>query len=397
MKKRQIALNLYQAKQQGQALIIILVFLSAFALTLVLGYQATAIVGKKTSRQSIESVYTYALSEGGIEDAILRLRQDPQIGRSSPQTLELYDNQGHTVSTVVETIGDMDSRTITATGTVNKLQRKTQAVVRLSVAEEGAFRYAIQVGNNGLTMRSNSRIEGNVYSNSNIVGSSQSQITGDAYAHTAISSPDPTVSGTKQLGVPIIDLPYVNIDYWKNKANMNNDPYEGDLNYYGVGESLGPKRINGNLTVNSNSDLIVTGPIYVTGNIVIESNSIFRLDQAFGSQGTVVIADGTITINSNSQVLATSADPKGYLLIISTLSSISPAAILLSSNSTQGLIYAYNGAAELNSNCHLASVTGHQIILNSNAVLTYDTGLGSGEFVIGPGGGWAVLSWKEIE
>jgi len=383
-------------KQQGQALLLVLVFISAFAVTLIIGFQISVLLGQRTSRQSLAAVDTYALSEGGVEDTIMRLRRDPNIGLNSPQTLYLYDESG-TVTTTVEPTAQTNGRRIISLGEINLLERKVQAELIISDAQEASFHYAVQIGNNGLTMYANSRIIGNAYSNGNIVGYSNSIIEGDAYAHGTISSPQPTVTGTKYEGEPQVDLPYIDIDYWKAQANINNDPIEGDYNYYATGETLGPKRINGSFNMYSNSSLTLTGPLYVTGNFEMNSNSILRLSEDFGSQGTIIVVDGVVRINSNTQILPTSADPKGYIMLLSTLNSFSPAAIELNSNATNGLIYAYNGAVQLNSNAHVTSVTGQQVILNSNAVLTYDQGLASAQFITGPGGGWAVLSWREVE
>lgn len=395
--KRKQAPNPRPAAQQGQALILVIVFLLTFALTLVLGYQTTMILGKKTSRQSIQGVHTYALSEGGVEDAIMRLRRDPSIGQNSAQTLTLIADNQDSVSTVVEPTQQINNRKITASGHRNTLTRKIEIKLQISNAQNASFHYAIQTGNDGFLMAANSRLNGNVYTNGSIIGASHSTITGDAWAHTTISSPYPTISGSRHPGAPIVDLPAMDLDYWRQQANINNDAYQGNMTISSA-QDLGPKRINGDLDINGGGDLNIKGPLYITGNFTINPLAALRLSEDFGSSGTIILVDGFIIINSNSSVYATSANPRGYIMLLSANGSISPAAIQISSNTTDGLLYAYNGAVQLNSNCRVTSATGgRQIILNSNAEIVYDIGLANGQFTTGPGGGWAVISWKEVK
>lgn len=389
--------NSRRFRQQGQALILVIIFLLTFALTLVLGYQTTMILGKKTSRQAIQGVNTYALSEGGVEDAIMRLRRDPSIGQNSAQTLNLIEDEQNSVATVVEPTQQINTRKITASGHRNTLTRKIEIKLQISNAQNASFHYAIQTGNDGFLMAANSTLQGNVYTNGAIVGASHSTINGDAWAHTTISSPYPTISGSSHPGAPAVDLPAMDLDYWRQQANINNDAYQGNM-VISSSQNLGPKRINGDLTLNNGGDLNVQGPLYVTGNLTINSHTTLRLSEDFGSYGTIILVDGFIIINSNSYVYATSANPRGYIMLLSTNASISPAAMQISSNTTDGLLYAYNGAVQLNSNCRVTSATGgRQIILNSNAEIVYDIGLANGQFTTGPGGGWAVISWKEVK
>jgi len=159
---------------------------------------------------------------------------------------------------------------------------------------------------------------------------------------------------------------------------------------------LGPKKIQGNLTINSNASLTINGPIYVTGNFAMNSNAKLSLNQSFGSKGTVIIVDGTVIISSNAIIYPTSASPKGYIMIVTTNTSTN--ATEINSNSAGGIFYALNGGIQINSNGHAVCVVGKQLTLNSNATLDYDIGLASSVFTSGPGGSWVAQpeTWKEI-
>ena len=350
------------------------------------------------SREYIQSSYSYknteslSLAESGVDFAIDQLGDDVNYaGTSAPVAL----GNGEYEITVT---GTSSQKIVTGIGYVPnkdnyKAKKTVQTVVSLST-NNISFHYAVQIGAGGLTMRSNSTISGNVYSNANIIGASNSTITGDAYAIGTISAETkPHVTGTRNPGSPVIEMPTIDYDYWKTQATTG-FTYTGNLTFSDT-RSLGPYKIVGDLTLDSGADLTMTGPIYMTGNIIVNSNTNLRISESFGSSGTILINDGNITINSNSIIHTTSANPKGYILLVTT--STNPA-VSLSSNSTNGLFYALEGGITLNSNSRVTSVVGKQLVIESGAELTYDTGLANAQFTTGPGGGWEIQagSWQEL-
>lgn len=341
------------------------------------------------------------LAEAGVDYTIKQLTDNPNYTGTGASPISLGDGEFETTVS-----GSGSSRAITGTAYIpNKANYKQKKVVKLSLtttSDSISFHYAVQIGNDGITMYSNSVINGNAYSNGNITGSGNSEIKGDAYAVGTISSPKPTVNPpyAKYPGSAPSVMPTLDYDYWKEQANINNDPYTGT---YQVTNScpvtkptLGPKKIIGNFTMNSNSCLEITGPIHITGNFEMNSNTGLFLDDDFGSSGTVIIVDGTIKMNSNSYIHTTDSTPKGYILLATTNSSTS--AVELNSNANEGIIYALEGTIQFNSNAHANSVVGKKFVLNSNATLDYDEGLADASFTTGPGGSWTIQkgTWQEL-
>ena len=112
----------------------------------------------------------------------------------------------------------------------------------------------------------------------------------------------------------------------------------------------------------------------------------------------MIIADGIITLE-NSSVSSGSGQAGSYLMYLSTYPGIpSPsAAMILKNFAKSDILYTTNGFVEFENNADLREVTAYGLRLKNSAELTYELGLQSTAFTSGPGGGWVVTSWKEIE
>jgi hypothetical protein len=345
------------------------------------------------SNSSYKKSQALSLAEAGVEKTISELNQDTGYQGTQGAPIQLGNGEIE-----VSISGNGQSRTIESIGYIpnkaNYKQKKTVKMTLLVNSELVSFHYAVQVGNQGITMYSNSNINGNVYSNGSIVGYANSRINGDAYAVGTISSSRPTVSGTKHPDSPPSDMPTLDYDLWRNYSSAGGT-HEGTYELNSGSHELGPMKIHGDFKMNSNSSLTLTGPLYVTGNFEMNSNSRLYLDNDFGSAGTVIIVDGTIRLNSNSYIYTTDTSPKGYILLASA--NTTDSAIELNSNASNGICYALNGGIQFNSNAKVVAVVAKHLILNSNATLDYDTGLINAEFSGGPGGGWSIQTgtWTE--
>jgi len=374
----------------GQAALTAVIFFLFISLAVVFGAAAPALKEMKISKELLSSKESYFFSEGALEDASFRVFS----GKNMPSELVYSDGLFRATTTVSDIIGaGADTKEITVSGAKTDLFRKLKSVL---VEDTGAaFNYASQVGDLGLKMFSNAAVNGNVFSNGDIIGYSNSVINGDALTAGVISSPSPQVTGVKTEGVSPVDLPPLDVDYWKAQANINNDPLEGNKEYNSGSHALGPKKINGNLTLNNQAELTVTGALHITGNLEMNNNSMMDLTESFAADGLVIIVDGFIHFNSNSEVYGTTALPKGYLVFISLNESES--AIELNSNAEiEGVIYATNGWVVINSNGEITAVAGRGVLLDSNAELNYDLGLRDIRLTGGPSGGWKVKNWREI-
>ncbi|MGB9609156.1 MAG: hypothetical protein ACPL3E_02150, partial [Minisyncoccia bacterium] len=196
-------------------------------------------------------------------------------------------------------------KTIEATGYFpNKANFKAKKTIRAVITKSpgaSSFRYGAQSGLGGVELNSNAIIFGNVYSNGNIVCYSNSYIDGDGFAVGTIN-PINCPRGQSKTNVSPVDLPYFDTNYWISQAESGGI-INGNVSYNSGENYLGPKRINGNLTLNTNSSLIITGPIYVTGTVELNSNTKIKLDDSFDTDGTVILAENKISINNNALIL----------------------------------------------------------------------------------------------
>ena len=230
---------------------------------------------------------------------------------------------------------------------------------------------------------------GNAYAytvnNSTIAGTNYCQTGSGNNKPCDTALPDPT-----QIAMPISDQ---NILDWKNEAEAGG-VYIGDYVVDDTTSSFGPKKITGNLRVENNADLTVTGTLWVEGNVIVSNNAIVRLSSSYQTSEGVIVADGTININNNAD-FSGSGSAGSYLMVLST--STSTSAINLENNGGAVILYAANGTVNLSNNAGAKALNGKYINLNNNVVIIYDSGLTNANFVNGPSGGWGITSWKEVE
>ncbi len=239
----------------------------------------------------------------------------------------------------------------------------------------------------GITVTGNARA-------TQLVGCS---ITGNAYYDTSNSC---SVGGQQYGGTPApapaaYPISDAQIDSWEEDAEAGG-VIQGDYTLTnGQSATMGPKKINGNLTISNNSILTVTGPIWVNGDITLSNNVQVNLHSSLGNNGTVIIADYTasssqkdkMTIGNNSAI-AGNGQSGSYPLLISMYSGAGNA-IDLSNNAANTIFFAPYGTLTLSNNTAVKEMTAYQINMSNNSVVNYDSGLQSAHFSSGPGGSWA--------
>jgi hypothetical protein len=285
---------------RGQIVVFILILLASglglsMAVFSLMGRNA-ALVGIEISQER-----SLQLAEAGINRALYELTKNANWTGIGETVLG-----GGSYEVMVTDLGN--SRLVEATGYIPskanpRLSRTVRAIITDSPGAD-SFRYGAQSGTGGITLNSNATINGNAFSNANIVCYSNARITGDASAVGTIT-PLSCAQGTARQGVSPRPLPYFDSNYWKSAANQNPSPgcpISGNVVYSSGTHTLGPCQINGSLTLDNHANLILTGPLYVTGNFTMNANSQLSIDDRFGTNGTVLLADGTISPNSNSKI-----------------------------------------------------------------------------------------------
>lgn len=394
------------------------------ATILFLAVSATIIfglVGPITRQQKMASTLlfsrqSYFAAEAGLEDVVYRL-----INGGTVDASEILVVGGASVTTV--TADTDEGKTVTATGEVSGGVRKVESDLVLGTGV--AFFYGIQIGAGGFSLSNNAGVNGNIYSNSTISGSNGSFVTGSVSAVTSISGTtigqgtvgnanapsvtNSTVRGTlycktgsgnnkscdtsgtnpTALPLPISDQ---QITEWKDEAALGGTL--GNQILSGTSNVLGPKKINGNLTLSNNTVLTLTGSLWVTGTLTLSNGAEIKLHSNYGENDGMVIVDGVSTL-SNSSTFNGSGDEDSYIMLLSTNTTSN--AITLQNNAGAVILYAPNGTVSVSNNAGLNQVTAKTVSLQNNAVIDYQQGMVDASFISGPSGGYQVDSWKEIE
>lgn len=271
-------------------------------------------------------------------------------------------------------------------------------------ATEGvAFNYAIQAGSGGIDVSGSSEIEGNLYSNGNVAvsGSAKVEDPGDVWAVGTISDQHNGIEGTKYPGSPSVALPEIDIQAWKDLAAVGgitsgnySPPNSGSYT------NFGPREILGNMSMSSSGQKInLLGPLYIHGNLTISGGE-WKLDDAFGSNGTIVLVDGVIDISGSVKFFGNSSG--SYVLFVSTntANTGSNQAIKYTGSGTgeKLALYAYNGAMQLTGSGKIVAMTGQTLFISGSGKIEYESGLASASFAGGPRGAWQIIpgSWERV-
>lgn len=239
-----------------------------------------------------------------------------------------------------------------------------------------------------------------------------SAITGALYCQTGSSNNkacDTSQADPAPLNMPLSDG---NIDQWKNDAAAGT-VYNGNCGDSGVAGctgsgtiSIGPAKITGNLTITNGRTLNLTGVVYVQGNINVSNNATVRCDVSFGADSCVILADGYIDA-SNNAIFRGSGQTGSYILALTTKEGCNGATasgcasgysgINLGNNLDGAIFYATDSMVNVANNADMKAVVGYKLNISNNATVTYEQGVADTTFSSGPGGGWNVASWKEVE
>lgn len=418
--------------KKGYSAIVSVFLVSTIGLVLAGNISALMIARQKITRNVLGAAQSYYTAEAGIEDAVLRVI-DPVIPEQTNISLSLA---GSTASTTIAQSGN--NITISSSGNKNNFFRNLQ--LDLTAVTDGAsFNYGVQIGSGGLEMKNSGRVEGNVYSDGDIIGTNSPVITGDAWAsgnhkiqgfrvdgdahaHTLqtdsiggdayyTTKTGTTVGGTNYPGsadppaqtMPISDTL---INSWKDDALAGGN-YVGNY-LIENNATLGPTKITGNLTIQGNAVVTLTGTVWVTGNIILQNNGVIQLDVGYGANDGVIIADGSITLQNNfvicgsegylvgSNPIVCNAASGSYALLVSTKSGDN--AINMGNNAKlNGILYAPYGELEIENSAFLKEATAYEIDIENNVIVRYETGLVNLNFSSGPGGGWIIGQWQEVK
>jgi hypothetical protein len=376
---------------------------------------------QKSITADVKSTQAYYAAEAGIEDALLRLKKNPAIS-----TLTYNFNIINGVSVAVNIPNTiLTSKSITSQATNQDIIRNIQAVCSIGNTSGISFYYGVMVGAGGLIMNNGSEIVGNVFSGGNVSGSGKIDynlivsgnghsisgvyVQGDAMAYSCLSGASVnnltyvtggahtcTIRGTtsmqsQEISEQPMPIPQNQIDEWKVAAAVG-EQIVGNKTISDVSNNLGPTVITGNLTLNNNAVLTITGVVYVKGNVTLGNNATMKLSNSYGPEGGVFLTDGIISMGTGDTFYG-SGQTGSYLLILST--NASDDAISVKNNSIGAVFYTSSGGLNISNNVSLVEATGYKVIMNNNSKVQYSSGIVNIYFSSGPSGGWKVTDWQE--
>jgi hypothetical protein len=204
------------------------------------------------------------------------------------------------------------------------------------------------------------------------------------------SRPDPTISGSVVAAN----------DYasWESSAvsgtTTNSISVTG-----GTSKTLSSTKIVGNLFIDNNSQVYLTGNLWITGNLTLSNNALIQIDPSMGAKDFVVLVDGSISLDNNANAQG-SGDINSFLLLASrcTTASCPSGSIILSNNANAEALIAPNGLVKLDNNASADSISALGATLSNNANVNYNSKLQY--FSLGSAGAtsslWSIDSWQEV-
>ena len=437
MKNNYEKISKYRQHKSSAGFIISIVTFLVLTSMLAMGVSMSSLIfyRQQIATNSFQSTQSYYAAESGIEDALLKIKNNAAVAGST-YTIPVSD------ATVTVTIPDLvgGQRALTSSSNNQGIIREIQAVSIFDTSG-ASFHYGVQAGG-GFSLNNGSEIVGNVFANgdvkgtgtidNNVVTTSTHGIcggnancggTGMTITHDVkvYSCKNATIGGVLTIttggtnncgGNPLsasqvsnenMPISQSQIDSWKNSATTACNSTDV-ANLAGINKSvtLGPCKVTGDLSIGNGSTLTMKGNVYVTGNVTFGNKSYVYLDSAFGFTSGVLIEDGTLTVNNNVTIKSLAQTGSG-IIFLSTSSSGSTStcssnAICVNNGGTVdgATLYASQGGIYLNNNAHLHQITAYKdITLGNNINLQYDIGLASPFFTGGPAGSLKVTNWSE--
>ena len=173
--------------------------------------------------------------------------------------------------------------------------------------------------------------------------------------------------------------------------------------------TIGPVKITCNLEISGSPTVTLNGSVWVTGNVSIKNTAIIRISSGLGNKSVAIIADNPSNKTTSSKIdmvnssqFFGSGSPNSFVFLISQNNSAElgggeEAMEMDNSSSGKLVLYASHGLININNNTTLKEVTGYKIKAKNSANIIYDTGLVNTLFTSGPGGGYEIVDWQEVE
>lgn len=438
-------------KQHGAAMLLFVLFF-AFATSVMMFTLNQSIFSDLSDFNNLtRSKQAILASESGVEDVVYR-RLFGTFSVDNTEELVIGDVRA---TTTTDYDSPNDIYTIESIADKGTVVRKSQALMTVSAGS--SFNYGLQAGNGGISLSNNSDIYGNIYSNGTVQGAGSAEVfgdivsagptgivaditaTGSIFANTidhinagmdahynvriGTLAQNP-VGGTRYTPVtnqPIVDLPITDatIEEWKEAIEdygtviTSSNPLCSSGTYtIDTNVTIGYLKVECNLDIRkTGASTIVTldGPIWVSGNLSFTQGPTLRVDLSLGRRSVQMIADNESNRLTSSRIevrnattFSGSGDDRSYIMLLSMNESASLSGTQIAIDVAQSangdvLVYSGNGLVEIGNNIDLREVTAYKIDVANGSSVTYESGLASLLFTAGPGGGYTLEDWQQIE
>jgi len=423
---------------QGQAALTAVFFFLGIMLAIALGFTSLASSQIDISRTKESGARSYFLAEAGQEDVVYRIK----TGRSL-SAQEVIFLAGDAATTSIVNSGDVE-RQVTSSGNVEDNKRTVRTLIDTS--DEIDFNFGVHVGEGGAILENSSSVDGNLFSNGPVHGANQNIVkgsvisagpsglidgvhaTGTAYAHTILNAfiegdahyqviDNTTVLGTEFPGsedqtTSTLAIPDSKIEEWKTSAEAGGIiSCDGDDEYTIKNDTtLGPVKINCDMEISGKPIVTLEGMVWVVGDVTIKNSATVRVSPSLVGKSLAIIADNPsnrLTSSrgrvENTTIFIGPSSDDSFILLISWNESAemggNEQAIEVSNQADAGdlLVFAGHGEILLTNKMKLREVSAYRVRLRNTAEVIYKTGLANLLFDSGPGAGYKILDWKEVE
>lgn len=166
-------------------------------------------------------------------------------------------------------------------------------------------------------------------------------------------------------------------------------------------------QLNGNVSMTSSCDLIITGDVYITGNLNIGGAAKIRVAESLGATRPVIMVDGDIDVGGSSSLVPNSSGTSAHFITFKSTAACSPSCVSVTGsdlynsqslttidiagagNFPGAIFQAYWSKIKMGGSGTTGSAIGQTIELSGAGTLTFGTSLSSGELT------WTIRSYQQ--
>ncbi len=440
----------YTKLKRGAAMLVFVLFFAFTSSVMMFALNQSIYLDFSDFRRLTQSKQALFISESLLEDVVYRQIFD-SFSLNTTESLTLANATAYATTTYNSVEDKYVSESSALFGTVI---RKSEASIILTGGS--SFNYGLQAGTGGITLNNSASVRGNIYSNGSVVQGTGSggrvygdivsagpsglvqslTATGSIYANTidrinaggnayyntqiGTNAQNP-VAGIKYTPVtnqPIVAFPILpaTIQEWKDSITTTitaADPLCSSGTYtINTSITIGYLKVECNLDIRKvgpSTTVTLTGPIWVTGNLSFTQGPTMQVDAALGRRSVQFIVDNPsnrltsskIEVRNSTQFNG-SGDSRSFIMLMSlnesaALAGTQKAIDVSQSANGKVIVYADRGLIDIGNGITLKEVTGHKINIANSATVIYESGLSSLLFTSGPGGGYSLEDWRQVE